>query len=237
MGRRHVERRFRRGRSWGRSRTGCAGCRGGSGSRSSSAAVPHAGRLQQRLRPSRRLRHADLHAARARPQRRRRLRAACSISATSRSSASAPTATRCSPRTVRPPLADARRDPGRRDRGAPSRASSSALPSRRLIGDYLAIVTLFFGQLFVDRDARTATAFGPRLHPSYDVTNGPNGIAEHRPVPLFGHPASIESLEAATTTSRSSFFLVVSSAACTSSTTRAPAARGGRCARTRSRPS
>ena len=52
-----------------------------------------------------------------------------------------------------------------------------ALPSRRLVGDYLAIVTLFFGQLFV-----TVYQNGSRMsllgigHHSYDVTGGPNGI-------------------------------------------------------------
>ncbi|MHB8471079.1 MAG: branched-chain amino acid ABC transporter permease [Gaiellaceae bacterium] len=52
-----------------------------------------------------------------------------------------------------------------------------ALPSRRLVGDYLAIVTLFFGQLFV-----TVYQNGSRIsllgigHHSFDVTGGPNGI-------------------------------------------------------------
>ena len=52
-----------------------------------------------------------------------------------------------------------------------------ALPSRRLIGDYLAIVTLFFGQLFY-----TVFQNGSRIsllgigHHSWDVTGGPNGI-------------------------------------------------------------
>ena len=52
-----------------------------------------------------------------------------------------------------------------------------ALPSRRLVGDYLAIVTLFFGQFFV-----TVYQNGSRFsllgigHHSYDLTGGPNGI-------------------------------------------------------------
>jgi len=62
-----------------------------------------------------------------------------------------------------------------------------ALPSRRLSGDYLAIVTLFFGQLFV-----TVTDNGQSMSLlgfSHDVnvTNGPNGIANVDPFHLFGH--------------------------------------------------
>ena len=58
-----------------------------------------------------------------------------------------------------------------------------ALPSRRLVGDYLAIVTLFFGQLFV-----TVVNNGNRISilgftRGYDVTGGPNGIADIEPVP------------------------------------------------------
>jgi len=45
-----------------------------------------------------------------------------------------------------------------------------ALPSRRLVGDYLAIVTLFFGQLFVTVYQNGESIFG------HDVTGGPNGI-------------------------------------------------------------
>jgi branched-chain amino acid transport system permease protein len=45
-----------------------------------------------------------------------------------------------------------------------------ALPSRRLLGDYLAIVTLFFLQLFV-----TVYQNGNRIF-GHDLTGGPNGI-------------------------------------------------------------
>jgi ABC-type branched-subunit amino acid transport system permease subunit len=67
-----------------------------------------------------------------------------------------------------------------------------ALPSRRLVGDYLAIVTLFFGQLFV-----TVTNNGNRISilgftRGYDITNGPNGIADIDPFHIFGH--DLESL-------------------------------------------
>jgi ABC-type branched-subunit amino acid transport system permease subunit len=61
-----------------------------------------------------------------------------------------------------------------------------ALPSRRLVGDYLAIVTLFFGQLFV-----TVTNNGNRISilgftRGYNITNGPNGIANLDPFHIFG---------------------------------------------------
>jgi branched-chain amino acid transport system permease protein len=60
------------------------------------------------------------------------------------------------------------------------------LPSRRLSGDYLAIVTLFFGQLFV-----TIVNNGERISVlgftrGYDVTGGPNGIADIDPFHFFG---------------------------------------------------
>src|SRR5947207_9611706 len=61
------------------------------------------------------------------------------------------------------------------------------LPSRRLVGVYLAIVTLFFGQLFV-----TVYNNGNRISllgftRGYDTTGGPNGIANIAPFHLFGH--------------------------------------------------
>jgi ABC-type branched-subunit amino acid transport system permease subunit len=68
-----------------------------------------------------------------------------------------------------------------------------ALPSRRLVGDYLAIVTLFFGQLFVsvynNGEAMSFLGFTRQ----YDVTGGPNGIPGIDPYNAFGH--SIESLK------------------------------------------
>jgi branched-chain amino acid transport system permease protein len=53
-----------------------------------------------------------------------------------------------------------------------------ALPSRRLIGDYLAIVTLFFLQFFVTvvQNGNRISLLG--LTRSYDVTGGPNGIPD-----------------------------------------------------------
>ena len=50
------------------------------------------------------------------------------------------------------------------------------LPSRRLIGDYLAIVTLFFGEAFVE--------FTNNVAPS--VLGGPNGITGIDPIRFFG---------------------------------------------------
>jgi branched-chain amino acid transport system permease protein len=60
------------------------------------------------------------------------------------------------------------------------------LPSRRLVGDYLAIVTLFFGQIFV-----TVTRSGNRVElPGtdriVDFTGGPNGIVSVDQFQIFG---------------------------------------------------
>ena len=62
-----------------------------------------------------------------------------------------------------------------------------ALPSRRLLGDYLAIVTLFFGQLFVTvtQNGEHISVLG--LTRGFNITNGPNGIANLDPFHLFGH--------------------------------------------------
>jgi ABC-type branched-subunit amino acid transport system permease subunit len=61
-----------------------------------------------------------------------------------------------------------------------------ALPSRRLVGDYLAIVTLFFGELFftVYQNGQHMSLFGFG-HP-HDVTGGPNGIANIDQFNVFG---------------------------------------------------
>src|SRR3954464_3229907 len=55
------------------------------------------------------------------------------------------------------------------------------LPSWRLTGDYLAIVTLFFLQLFQTVMTNADDAFG------HDLTGGPNGILNVDPFGLFGH--------------------------------------------------
>ncbi|HEY0414859.1 MAG TPA: branched-chain amino acid ABC transporter permease [Gaiellaceae bacterium] len=62
-----------------------------------------------------------------------------------------------------------------------------SLTSRRLTGDYLAIVTLFFGQIFV-----TLTTQGYRLSVfgiggTHDITGGPTGITNVDPFRIFGH--------------------------------------------------
>jgi ABC-type branched-subunit amino acid transport system permease subunit len=62
-----------------------------------------------------------------------------------------------------------------------------ALPSRRLVGDYLAILTLFFGQFFVTvfNNGNRISVLG--LTRGYDITGGPNGIANVDPFHAFGH--------------------------------------------------
>jgi branched-chain amino acid transport system permease protein len=56
------------------------------------------------------------------------------------------------------------------------------LSSRRLLGDYLAIVTLFFGQAFVV----FVNAANPKVH-GQGLTGGPNGIANIDPLGFFGY--------------------------------------------------
>ena len=54
------------------------------------------------------------------------------------------------------------------------------LPSRRLVGDYLAIVTLFFFQIFLTVTNNSDSIFGD------NVAGGPNGILNVQPLSLFG---------------------------------------------------
>ena len=61
------------------------------------------------------------------------------------------------------------------------------LPSRRLTGDYLAIVTLFFLQLFL-----TVTTNGDDLF-GHNVTGGANGILDVDPLSLFGRELPVSS--------------------------------------------
>jgi branched-chain amino acid transport system permease protein len=60
------------------------------------------------------------------------------------------------------------------------------LPSRRLAGDYLAIVTLFFLQLF-----QTITTNGDRIN-GHNITGGPNGILRVDPFHLFGRDLAVQ---------------------------------------------
>ena len=57
------------------------------------------------------------------------------------------------------------------------------LPSRRLSGDYLAIVTLFFSQIFLEL-ALNVDRLG------VDLTGGPNGIAGVTPVTSSAWPGA-----------------------------------------------
>jgi branched-chain amino acid transport system permease protein len=62
------------------------------------------------------------------------------------------------------------------------------LPSRRLSGDYLAIVTLFFLQLF-----QTLMVNGDQfLFGAGNVTGGANGILRVDPLDLFGHDLAVQ---------------------------------------------
>lgn len=68
------------------------------------------------------------------------------------------------------------------------------LPSRRLSGDYLAIVTLFFGQIFVslvNNGDRLQIKLGPVSLPSkpWNITNGPNGVTGIDALSVFGYSA------------------------------------------------
>jgi branched-chain amino acid transport system permease protein len=60
------------------------------------------------------------------------------------------------------------------------------LPSWRLSGDYLAIVTLFVYQIFVSVLINGDSIFGE------DVTGGVNGILRVDPISLFGHEIPVE---------------------------------------------
>ncbi len=60
------------------------------------------------------------------------------------------------------------------------------LPSRRLSGDYLAIVTLFFLQLFL-----TVTTNGDQVF-GHDVTGGASGILKVDPLNFFGHDLVVQ---------------------------------------------
>jgi branched-chain amino acid transport system permease protein len=57
-----------------------------------------------------------------------------------------------------------------------------SLPSRRLVGDYLAIMTLFFAQVFLELIVNFERLPGVEI----DLTGGPNGIIRVQPWELFG---------------------------------------------------
>ncbi len=62
-----------------------------------------------------------------------------------------------------------------------------ALPSRRLSGDYLAIVTLFFLQIFNNFTAQGEAWDWLGFGAPHDITGGPTGITNVDPFSVFGH--------------------------------------------------
>jgi branched-chain amino acid transport system permease protein len=60
------------------------------------------------------------------------------------------------------------------------------LPSWRLVGDYLAIVTLFFFQIFLVVIINATAIDFPFVDGKVNVTRGPNGISDVKPLELFG---------------------------------------------------
>jgi ABC-type branched-subunit amino acid transport system permease subunit len=63
-------------------------------------------------------------------------------------------------------------------------------PSLRLIGDYLAIVTLGFGQIFVQLVTSLTRVNLPGREKAVDLTGGPNGIPNLDPIRILGFEAS-----------------------------------------------
>ncbi|MDX6437959.1 MAG: branched-chain amino acid transport system permease protein [Gaiellaceae bacterium] len=61
------------------------------------------------------------------------------------------------------------------------------LPSRRLLGDYLAIVTLFFAQIFVVMTTNADRITLPWNNGPTDFTGGPNGITNIDLISVFGY--------------------------------------------------
>ena len=61
------------------------------------------------------------------------------------------------------------------------------LPSRRLLGDYLAIVTLFFAQIFVVLATNADSIRLPWNDGPTDFTGGPNGITDLDQISLLGY--------------------------------------------------
>jgi branched-chain amino acid transport system permease protein len=62
-----------------------------------------------------------------------------------------------------------------------------ALPTRRLSGDYLAIVTLFFGQMFVTFTIQGYHWDWLGFGGAHDITGGPTGLTQVDPWRFFGH--------------------------------------------------
>jgi branched-chain amino acid transport system permease protein len=66
-------------------------------------------------------------------------------------------------------------------------------PSLRLVGDYLAIVTLGFGLIFVQLTTSLTRVNLPGLDKPIDLTGGPNGIVNLDPLGILGSHAGSES--------------------------------------------
>jgi branched-chain amino acid transport system permease protein len=67
------------------------------------------------------------------------------------------------------------------------------LPSRRLSGDYLAIVTLFFAQLFLTVAANGDRVSALGLTGGVNLTGGPNGVPSVDPIEIFFiRPTTVE---------------------------------------------
>jgi len=64
------------------------------------------------------------------------------------------------------------------------------LPSLRLVGDYLAIVTLGFGQMFVNLATSLTRVNLPGQEDPVNLTGGPNGIPNLDPLNFFGFKTS-----------------------------------------------
>jgi ABC-type branched-subunit amino acid transport system permease subunit len=62
-----------------------------------------------------------------------------------------------------------------------------ALPTRRLSGDYLAIVTLFFGVMFVTFVTQGYHWDWLGFGGAHDITGGPTGLTQVDPFRIFGH--------------------------------------------------
>src|SRR5829696_5840700 len=80
------------------------------------------------------------------------------------------------------------------------------LPSRRLVGDYLAIVTLFFLQIFVTLLLNADRLNLPFREGPTNLTRGPNGISDLDPLVLFGW--KLESLDELFYTALAAFAVV-----------------------------
>ena len=61
------------------------------------------------------------------------------------------------------------------------------LPSRRLVGDYLAIVTLFFAQIYVVLATNADRITFPWNDGPTDISGGPNGITDIDPISILGY--------------------------------------------------